>query len=334
MKTRISVPKPRKLASGNYTLQIMLNGERISVTRPTAESCISYAMELKTAHRGEKQPQMKKAILHDLMRNYIDKKEPILSPSTVEGMESVLRCRFLNYQDQDVRKIDFQQMINDEFQLVGAKTIKNAWSLVTSSLKLAKMDVPTVSLPRIPRNEHPFLDQEEITFFLSLIRGTSIETACLLGLHSLRRSEIFALKREDIDLKRKTIHVRRSALKDKNRNIIISNLNKTDKSNRVIPIFIPRLVELLVTSENPIVTFDNDLMKKINKLCRQNGLPEIGVHGLRHSFASLCYSLGVDERSCMRLGGWSDVGTVNKIYTHISERSLKASETKLIDFFR
>lgn len=131
MKRKISAPKPRKLPSGNYTLQIMINGERISVTRRTADECISYALELKAAHKAEKCHQTRKIILHDLMRNYISKKEAVLSPSTIEGMESVLRCRFLNYQSMDVRKIDYQQMINDEFKLVGAKTIKNAWGIVT-----------------------------------------------------------------------------------------------------------------------------------------------------------------------------------------------------------
>lgn len=33
MKTKISVPKPRKFASGYFTFQIMLNGESKSTTR-------------------------------------------------------------------------------------------------------------------------------------------------------------------------------------------------------------------------------------------------------------------------------------------------------------
>ena len=62
-------------------------------------------------------------------------------------------------------------------------------------------------------------------------------------------------------------------------------------------------------------------------------VPGIGVHGLRHSFASLCYHLGRSERETMAIGGWKDQNTMRKIYTHISEADLKKANEKLAAFF-
>ena len=73
--------------------------------------------------------------------------------------------------------------------------------------------------------------------------------------------------------------------------------------------------------------------RQIQKVCQENGLPLVGWHGLRHSFASLCYSQGINEMTCMRLGGWSDFKTMRTIYTHLSESDAMKGIDKLAEFF-
>ena len=58
----------------------------------------------------------------------------------------------------------------------------------------------------------------------------------------------------------------------------------------------------------------------------------MGVHGLRRSFASLCYHLGISEAVTMISGGWSDFRTMRKIYTKISESDI-ANQAKLYTEF-
>lgn len=65
------------------------------------------------------------------------------------------------------------------------------------------------------------------------------------------------------------------------------------------------------------------MLKGINSICEKYHLPLVGVHGLRHSFASLAYHLGMPEKIAMEIGGWSDDQTMRKIYTHISELDRK-----------
>ena len=71
----------------------------------------------------------------------------------------------------------------------------------------------------------------------------------------------------------------------------------------------------------------------INKLCEKNGLPQVGVHGLRHSFASLAYHLGWSELTTMREGGWSNPDTVHRIYTHLAAQDANADIDRMKKFY-
>ena len=59
-------------------------------------------------------------------------------------------------------------------------------------------------------------------------------------------------------------------------------------------------------------------------------MPPVGVHGLR----SLAYHLQIPEQIAMEIGGWSDIGTMRKIYTHIAQQDMERYKTKLQDFFK
>ena len=63
---------------------------------------------------------------------------------------------------------------------------------------------------------------------------------------------------------------------------------------------------------------------------------EIGVHGLRHSFASLAFSseVGLTEREVMEIGGWADSQTVHRIYEHLARKNRLKASNKMADFFK
>ena len=62
----------------------------------------------------------------------------------------------------------------------------------------------------------------------------------------------------------------------------------------------------------------NTVWNNINSICKKNGFPNVGIHGLRHSFVSLAYHLGVQEKIVMEIGGWADYQTMRRIYAHIA----------------
>ena len=101
---------------------------------------------------------------------------------------------------------------------------------------------------------------------------------------------------------------------------------------------IPRvrdLVEELPDDDSPVAPYwPNTLYKHINAICAANDLPLVGVHGLRHSFASLAYHLGWSESYTMLVGGWDDISTMRKVYTHIAEKDKLKASNSMADFYK
>ena len=341
----MKIPEPRKLKSGNYFIQLRLNGVSVPVTAPTAKDCKIQAELIKAEYRSGKRSIHNKAdslTLSEVMRLYIDSRKKVLSPSTIKSYTSVMKHRFTAYQDKPVLTItDWQSVINDEVSDgVSAKTIKNAWSLVAASLDRAGYPVPSVKLPQIVPSSRPWLTAEQIETFVDAVKGKPCEVPALLALHSLRRSEILGLTWDKIDLKKNLIYIDGSAVINTDNQLVYRKANKTKNSHRTIPIMIPSLHTAL--SKTPlekrtgrvVTTCPSHLYDQINAICRKNGLPMVGIHGLRHSFASLAYHVGMSERAAMLIGGWEDIQTMHKIYTHISNADILTAENLMTQFYK
>ena len=337
----MKVPKPRKLKSGNWFIQLRLGGQSYPITEPTEKLCVQKAQLLKAEYlAGQKQDRLCTAnTLDSLLENYIRAKKAVLSPSTVRGYEAIRRTRFKSYMMRDPARINWQRMVSDEARLCGPKTLENAWALVSPAIKYSGQSVPSVTLPQVVSDEHVYLEPEQITVFLDAMRGKSFETAALLALHSLRRSEAFALTWNDVDLKANTLSVRGAVVHDETGKLVKKKENKNRTSRRTIPIMIPRLAELL--SEVPqeertgriLKAHPNSAYKAINTVCARAGLPLAGYQGLRHSFASLAHSLGVPEMECANLGGWKDLNTMRKIYTHLDKKARLKASNAISEFY-
>lgn len=74
-------------------------------------------------------------------------------------------------------------------------------------------------------------------------------------------------------------------------------------------------------------------LTRINRVCRENDLPEVGLHGLRHSFASLAYHLQIPEMIAAEIGGWNDLSTMHKIYTHLAQKDIEKRSRDFSDYF-
>ena len=85
----------------------------------------------------------------------------------------------------------------------------------------------------------------------------------------------------------------------------------------------------LVIKYNP-----NNIFLRINGICKANNLPQVGVHGLRHSFASLGYHLKIPSEIICKWGGWSNMKTVTDIYLHLYQEDLEENKIKMENFFR
>lgn len=335
-KDEIKVPKPRQLKSGKWNIE--LKAEGWSTTEDTPEECIIKAKAIRAGFL-EARKAAPKMTVDDAVKKYIDARRGVKSPSTIRGYETIRKNRFAEYMSKDINSVDWQAAIKKETGLCSAKTLKNAWGLVSSALAEAGADPGEVSLPQIVKQDEPWLDYEQVLKFCDAVRGEPCELGALLALHSLRRSEIYALTADKIDLKQGTIHVEGAAVLDDENKLTQKDTNKNATSRRTVPIMIPRLKEILPAAMKradgaPLMQGNiNTLYNQINRVCRKAGLPEVGVHGLRRSFASLAYHLKWSELDTMRVGGWSDFQTMRKIYTKLAEKDNIKSVKKMEKFY-
>lgn len=329
-KKEISVPKPRQLASGTWFGQLEYKGRRSSVSAPTEAEWYTKARAVKL---GLVEAEKKRAgtSLRTLVRNYIDSNSNTLSPATIRGYEIIYRNRFPAYMDKDALSINYQAMINAEAASVAAKTVANAWGLIRPALEAAKLPVPSVNLPAAPKKDEDFLDYTQIKTFLDAVKDQPVEPAALLALHGLRTSELL-----DLDVGQITkdgIRIQGATVPDKNNKFVHKDTNKNRSSRRTVPILIPRLLEILPATGKAVVLHPSTIRTHIEKVCRGAKLPVCSPHDLRRSFASLAYHLKWDELTTTRIGGWSNVQTVNKIYRKLAEKDQNADVERMKDFY-
>lgn len=199
----MKVPKPRRLPSGSWFIQLRLGGESIPVTAGTEREVTRQAQLIKAEHlAGKRAAAASPRTLEQAMTAYIDSRANVLSPSTVHGYKTIIKTRFLSWSSKPVSRIDFQKMVNEEAKLCGPKTLRNAFGLVAAAVEAEGFPRPVVSLPQLGKPDHAYLQPEQIQTLLREIRDNVHEMPILLGLHGLRRSEIFDLRWSDIDTKR------------------------------------------------------------------------------------------------------------------------------------
>lgn len=327
----MKIPTPKQLPSGSWRVQITKDGKRLSFTADNPAAAIALAMEDK-----KYAPNI---TLGACIDEYIQLRSSVLSPSTLMAYKSYRAHRFQSYMMKKLADIDrrtLQRMANDEAGQVSAKTVKNAWALVSASLSEYGINTAGINLPTVPHRERPYLTADEILQFCKAVKGEPCEIPALLALCSLRRSEIFALDWADVDLQNKTIFVRRATVKGED-GFVTKETTKTETSTRVVPIIIPQLVDALKAqkpkSGRVVSGYPNTLYNQVKRVCVKAGLPVVSPHSLRHSFASLCYEKGIGQLECAKIGGWADLGTMKKIYTHLSDRQISDAAKKLISHF-
>ena len=321
------------------------------MTETTEKKCIALATSIKAQYKVDTQDKTvnskvkrdkaaKNITLRQAIDKYIESRDNVLSPSTVRGYTKIRDLRFAGVIDDKLDDIrDWQAVCNAESALCSAKTLKNAWGLIGSVLRYNGRAAPIVTLPQVVAKDLPWLEPEQISAFMDAIYGDICEIHILLALHGLRRSEVCALTSWDkIDLKKRLLTISGAVVYGKDGKRVKKDTNKNVSSRRVVPIIIPRLLHLLKQTkkaEGQIRDYHPDtIYKHVAKACATCGLPNVGIQGLRRSFASLCYHLKLSERETMELGGWEDPATMRKIYIHLAKRDKLNAQKKLTGFFK
>lgn len=336
----VKLPKIEQLPSGAWHTRVLIENRRISITRETYEETLAEYLALKNGVMAASEKRSGKNItLEEAVTDYIASKEGFLSPSTIAGYEKFKRNMMLPMMKRNIFAVT-----NDQWQAAiraehksgkSPKYIKNGWMFFSACIVAAGADRPEVMLYPPEHNERAYLTPDEIDKFVDAVKGQPVEIPALLCLSSLRRSEILALTWDNVDLKNNAIYIKGATVRG-TEGLVTKKQNKSRKSRRPVPI-IPPLLDALKAepckSGNVVHMTGDYALSQVKKTCESAGITVVDLHGLRHSFASLAYHLGIPEMIAAEIGGWNDLSTMHNIYTHLAQKDIAKRSQGFCDWF-
>ena len=326
----MKLPKITQLPSGAYHARVMIDGRRVSVTSDSLDEVKQQIHRIKGKTRS--MGFYSRETLYDVIGDYIEARSNILSPATIRGYEIIRRNRFQAVMYSRVSSVkNWQRVINAEARTCSPKTLKNAWGLVRSALAYAGIETGPVLLPMVITKERSFLEPDEIKVFVAAAQGHPYEIAFLACLHGLRASEMLALDKIDV---KSEIRVNKAIVPGPDHKPVLKKLTKNETSTRSVPVFVPHLTELAKKAPDGrlVNVAPLTLNRSLRKLCEENSLPPVSLHELRHSYVSLMYFLRIPEQQAMQFGGYADIQTMRKIYTHLATEDRKNAADKMVSF--
>lgn len=328
--------KAKKLPSGSWRVQVYAgkdsSGKKImkSFTAETRKEAELMAAQFSAQHREP----VSEMTVGKAIDKYIESKSNVLSPTTIRSYRTMRKNNLQGIMDIQLRNLTrqaIQNEINDMASKLSAKTVSNAYGLLSSSLAIYAPDLNVrVALPKRQKKIRTMPDPEEI---IRIIQGTSIELPCMLAIWlGMRVSEIRGLKKSDVRNGQLIIH---SSIVTVEGEQIVKEQTKTYESTRVsdIPPYIQKLIDEVETEYLTELTRDQ-IYTRFRTLQKANGIePLISFHDLRHLNASVMVKLNVPDKYAMERGGWSTNSTLKNVYQHTFSDERAAVNTRINDYF-
>ena len=314
-------PKAKKLKSGNWNIQVQIDGKRYSRTGATKKEVREKIAKLYIGIEAEKKASLTVGMAID---RYISEKKGVLSPSTVRGylairknyLQSIMNMNLYNLTQSDIQIA----VSRDVDHGISSKTIKNSHGLLSAVLKEFRPDfIVNTKLPQKTPSIITIPSEEEMMKIWSTSANTKYELPILLASWlGLRVSEIRGLKFSDISDGH--IHIQRAVVPDEDGNSI-EKLPKTESGDRWIKL--PKIILDKISKLS--YTFKNDYICPMSRaaiyegfvrICKKAGVGHYRFHDLRHFAASEAHSLGVPDKYAMRRMGHATDNMLKYVYQH------------------
>lgn len=307
------------------------------------------------------------ALLGEYLKQYIkDFKEATVKPTTLAYYYNLLNSYIEPYigksKIKSLRPIVLQNLLMElAKQNLSYRTLKGVVQFLKAALAEAvynelieKNPAENLKIPiQNKKKSISVFTREEQQIFMQAIRGSLYELFFTMGITTgMRCGEMLALKWENVDMEGRLITV--------NENLTISYTKesgseihmgtpKSETSIRVLPIA-QRLYELLIeeqkihmnlfgevdgfvfkTNNNTPYHSRGHFGRELKRICAENGLPDMNLHGLRHTFATRGLEKGILPRIMQKLLGHSDWQLFFNTYSHVMPDIYSAESAKLVD---
>lgn len=296
------------------------------------------------------------------------KVKPLSYQRKVSTLENQVYPHIGNISINKLTHSKIQKMVNDLNESgLSYSTIKKAYEAVSGCMRYYRIETSTsfnpcedITLPEANRKE-----DSDIEFFTKEERIKIVEEATrtyqdgkhvyrlgwmfVLMLYSgMRVGEVCALTWDDIDFSARTINVRKNAVevreKDKDGEshsiLITQNSTKTRSGTRIIPMTekayhalselqkITGDCEYIISSSKGKRIRPSRIDRSFHLILDAIGLKRVGVHTLRHTFATMLFHNGCEVKVVSELLGHSNTKITENIYIHvIQEQKVKAIQS-------
>lgn len=312
----MTTPKPVKLPSGSWRIQIQIDGKRRSITDKNKKEVVRKAKELLLSRQIEERSPLTVGRAID---NYIESKDCVLSPSTILAYK---RYRMTYLQDimtiplSELTQEEVQRSVNEEYKHGRSpKTLRNAHGLLSAVIRAYRPQFCLyTTLPQKTKTEIRIFTEDEMQRVWSAADGTEYNTAILLASWlGMRMSEILGLRYEDIIGGK--IHIQRAIVRGENGEV--EKPPKSISGDRWIKCP-DEILDIIGTESGRVVPMTSIMVYKgFLRICDQAGVQPCRFHDLRHFAASEAHSLGVPDKYLMRRMGHKTDNMLKTTYEHV-----------------
>ena len=334
----------RKLNNGSYQATVYVglkddgSQDRRYVTKPTLRECKAAVREMEQEIEEGNTSNAGNIRVVTLIEEYIELNKDRLSPSTYATYKLYLRVHyrpfFKNKKAKDIQEIDIRKFTAYQLQKIyrekklSPTTVRKHASVLNkifeerlknkNPARFVKLPKKAKYVPIVPTNKE-FMEIHA-TFKNIGLREEII--VLLAGWCGMRRSEIFAIKPDDIFKNRKIVRVDEGYTINEDGEYE-DGPPKSDNGFRevAVPDYLMNLIQEYLKSlgEIPERLFDlrpDYWSEKFHTIIIKNKLLPVRFHDLRHYHASWLYKNGIlDHKAADRIG--DDVRTLKQVYQHI-----------------
>ena len=270
----------------------------------------------------------------------------------------------------DMSRNHIQDYINYKFENgrldskggLSPKTLKEHKLIINSVLKeavkndlISKNPCEFVKLPSIQHREPTFYTKQQVSeLFIAIANEDLYPLIYLTIIFGLRRSEVLGLKWDSVDFDRKFITIKHTVVNY--RGTVEKDTTKNKTSRRTYPMndYVEKMLLDIKSKENEnrclfgkeyinndyIFKWNNGkpfspdyITAKFSKLLKENNLPHIRFHDLRHTCASLLIDNNYQLKDIQEWLGHADIQTTANIYGHIDIERKKTISNSMVDMF-
>lgn len=335
--------KAKKLPSGSWRVNQYVgkdaDGKRVykSFTADSKKEAEFMAAEYVMYYKDLEKPR--NMTVGMAIDKYIEIKDHVLSPSTIMGYKQIRRTYFKRIEDVKLGALTndtIQTEINALSKTVSAKTVKNAYGLLSAALKEYYPALQlNITLPQRKRPDIYIPTEDEMAIIMSAVRDTPMEIPVALAAYlGMRKSEILALKWSKVDFTTKTITIDSAIVKSENG--LVTKAPKSSAGQRTIDLP-DTVVEILKhhrnDSEYVCTVSEGMIFKNFSSILKQNHIEHFRFHDLRHYHASVLLELGIPDKYAMERMGHATNNILKNVYQHTRTEKQKEVSSALNAYF-